>query len=116
MGEKLFGSQRSYLYEVAICCIVKDEEYLPEWVEYHLTIGVTQPGEKCGESRGQAEGEREEQSQGRPRQQVLDAGNSAAGSHQFPLPDLPGGEVHYVRFRIRPCLPRGFHGWLEAYR
>ena len=42
MGEKLFGSQRSYLYEVAICCIVKDEEYLPEWVEYHLTIGVTQ--------------------------------------------------------------------------
>jgi hypothetical protein len=42
MLEKLFGSRHSYLYEVAICCIVRDEEYLPEWVEYHLTIGVQQ--------------------------------------------------------------------------
>src|ERR1700733_9416183 len=42
MIEKLFGSQNTYLYDVAICCIVKDEEYLPEWVEYHLTIGGKQ--------------------------------------------------------------------------
>jgi len=42
MIEKLFGSQNTYLYDVAICCIVKDEEYLPEWIEYHLTIGVKQ--------------------------------------------------------------------------
>ena len=42
MLKKLFRSKRSYVYEVAICCIVKDEEYLPEWVEYHAMIGVKQ--------------------------------------------------------------------------
>ena len=40
MFKKLFRSRPPYLYEVAVCCIVKDEEYLPEWVDYHLTVGV----------------------------------------------------------------------------
>lgn len=42
MFENLFGPGHTYRYEVAICCIVKDEEYLPEWVEYHANIGVKQ--------------------------------------------------------------------------
>ena len=42
MFKKLFGSQHTYVHTVAVCCIVKDEEYLPEWIEHHKTIGVTQ--------------------------------------------------------------------------
>ena len=35
----LYGS---YLYKVAICCIAKNEdEYLPEWIDYHIKIGVS---------------------------------------------------------------------------
>ncbi len=41
MLKKTLGLKSDYPYEVAICCIVKDEEYLPEWIEYHATIGVT---------------------------------------------------------------------------
>jgi len=42
MIKKLLGLSPSYMYEVAICCIVKDEHYyLPEWIEYHLKIGVS---------------------------------------------------------------------------
>jgi Glycosyltransferase family 92 len=40
MLKKLFSPKTTY--EVAICCIVKDEEYLTEWVDYHLTVGVSQ--------------------------------------------------------------------------
>lgn len=30
-----------YQYDVSICCIIKDEnEYLDEWMNYHLSIGV----------------------------------------------------------------------------
>jgi len=30
-----------YQYDVSICCIIKDEnEYLAEWMNYHLSIGV----------------------------------------------------------------------------
>jgi hypothetical protein len=42
MLKKLLRSDSRYLYEVAVCCIVKDEEYLPEWIEYHASIGVAQ--------------------------------------------------------------------------
>ncbi|MDB5153709.1 MAG: hypothetical protein JWR54_2460 [Mucilaginibacter sp.] len=38
----MFKTKNKYLYPVAICCIVKDEEYLTEWIEYHSSIGVTQ--------------------------------------------------------------------------
>jgi len=32
---------RSYLHNVGICCIIKDEtEYLKEWIQYHKDIGV----------------------------------------------------------------------------
>jgi len=41
MHRKLFNRYRTYKFEVAICCIVKDEEYLQEWVEYHAEIAVT---------------------------------------------------------------------------
>ena len=41
MIKKLLGISVPYTYEVAICLIVKDEDrYLPEWVDYHLKIGV----------------------------------------------------------------------------
>ncbi len=40
MFGKLFNHQ-TYKFEVAICCIVRDEEYLIEWIEYHALIGVT---------------------------------------------------------------------------
>ena len=40
MFGKLFNHQ-TYKFEVAICCIVRDEEYLTEWIEYHALIGVT---------------------------------------------------------------------------
>jgi len=40
MRGKLFNYQ-TYIFEVAICCIVRDEEYLTEWIEYHALIGVT---------------------------------------------------------------------------
>src|SRR5471030_1647252 len=40
MLKKLFSPKTTY--EVAICCIIKDEEYLTEWVDYHLTVGVSQ--------------------------------------------------------------------------
>ena len=40
MPGKLFTRQ-TYIFEVAICCIVRDEEYLTEWIEYHALIGVT---------------------------------------------------------------------------
>jgi hypothetical protein len=40
MFGKLFNHQ-AYKFEVAICCIVRDEEYLPEWIAYHALIGVT---------------------------------------------------------------------------
>jgi len=36
-----FFNKPNYKYEVAICCIIKDEDYLPEWIEYHSLIGVT---------------------------------------------------------------------------
>lgn len=36
---KLFN-QPTYKFEVAVCCIVRDEEYLIEWIEYHISIGV----------------------------------------------------------------------------
>ncbi|MFI5158164.1 MAG: glycosyltransferase family 92 protein [Sphingobacteriales bacterium] len=42
MYRKLFSGLVTYQIEVAICCIVKDEPYLYEWVEYHAAIGVTQ--------------------------------------------------------------------------
>jgi hypothetical protein len=43
MIKKLFGLSRPFLYEVAICCIVKNEDRdLPEWIDYHLKIGVSQ--------------------------------------------------------------------------
>ena len=42
MLKGLFHSEKKYQYEVAICCIVRDEEYLPEWIDYHILIGVTQ--------------------------------------------------------------------------
>ncbi|HJP64459.1 MAG TPA: glycosyltransferase family 2 protein [Mucilaginibacter sp.] len=42
MLKGLFRSEKKYQYEVAICCIVRDEEYLPEWIDYHILIGVTQ--------------------------------------------------------------------------
>ncbi|RYF92577.1 MAG: hypothetical protein EOO00_07110 [Chitinophagaceae bacterium] len=36
------GLKPSFKYELAICCIAKNEEhYLAEWIEYHLKIGVT---------------------------------------------------------------------------
>lgn len=41
MLKKTLSQKSDYLYEVAICCIVKDEQYLPEWIAYHTTIGVT---------------------------------------------------------------------------
>jgi hypothetical protein len=41
MYKKLF-SPRNYTFDVAVCCIVRDEQYLPEWVEYHTAIGVSQ--------------------------------------------------------------------------
>jgi hypothetical protein len=37
---KLFNRQ-THKFEVAICCIVRDEEYLTEWIEYHALIGIT---------------------------------------------------------------------------
>jgi hypothetical protein len=40
MRGKLFNNQ-TYIFEVSICCIVRDEEYLTEWIEYHALIGVT---------------------------------------------------------------------------
>jgi hypothetical protein len=36
-----FFNKPTYKFEVAICCIVRDEEYLVEWIEYHSLIGVT---------------------------------------------------------------------------
>lgn len=43
MLKKLFGAKPSFKHKVGIFCIVKDEDpYLPEWIEYHLKIGVTQ--------------------------------------------------------------------------
>jgi hypothetical protein len=38
----MLKSKDKYLHQVAICCIVRDEEYLPEWIEFHSSIGVTQ--------------------------------------------------------------------------
>jgi hypothetical protein len=40
MFGKLFNHQ-PYKFEVAICCIVRDEEYLTEWIAYHALIGIT---------------------------------------------------------------------------
>jgi len=40
MFGKIF-KQQAYKFEVAICCIVRDEDYLTEWIEYHALIGVT---------------------------------------------------------------------------
>ena len=42
MIKKLLGLSPSHLYNVAVCCIVKNENhYLPEWIEHHLKIGVS---------------------------------------------------------------------------
>ena|SRR6185312_4769665 len=41
MLEKLLPSKKRYLYYVALCCIVRDENYLPEWIDYHASIGVS---------------------------------------------------------------------------
>lgn len=41
MLKKLFSTRQDYEFEVAICCIVKNEQYLPEWVAYHVLIGVS---------------------------------------------------------------------------
>lgn len=41
MTKLLPGLNRSYKYYVAICCIAKNEDdYLFEWIDYHLRIGV----------------------------------------------------------------------------
>jgi len=38
---KIVQKDRKEMYELALCCIVKDEnEYLEEWISYHLKIGV----------------------------------------------------------------------------
>lgn len=42
MLAKLLNPKPAYQYYVAICCIVKDEHYLPEWIDYHLKISVQQ--------------------------------------------------------------------------
>lgn len=41
MYRKLFNRPQPYQFDVAICCIVRDEEYLIEWIEYHALIGIT---------------------------------------------------------------------------
>ena len=39
----LLKRTRKYQYNVGICCIIKDEnDYLEEWIKYHLQIGVDQ--------------------------------------------------------------------------
>jgi len=40
MYGKLFN-YKTYTFEVAICCIVRDEEYLTEWIAYHALTGVS---------------------------------------------------------------------------
>jgi hypothetical protein len=41
MLKNIFTSKPVYNYNIAICCIVKNEDaYLPEWIEYHRSIGV----------------------------------------------------------------------------
>ena len=38
----IFKLKRPYKYNVAICCMAKDEDpYLIEWIDYHLGIGVS---------------------------------------------------------------------------
>ena len=38
---RVIKKNRSDQYALALCCIVKDEdEYLQEWIKYHLKIGV----------------------------------------------------------------------------
>jgi glycosyl transferase family 92 len=38
----ILGLMRTPKYDVGICCIAKHEEpYFEEWIEYHLTIGVS---------------------------------------------------------------------------
>jgi hypothetical protein len=42
MIRSLRNLNRSFKYKVAICCIAKNEgEYLPEWIDYHVKIGVS---------------------------------------------------------------------------
>ena len=42
MIRKILGLSPSHIHNVAICCIVKNEDrYLPEWIDYHLKIGVS---------------------------------------------------------------------------
>jgi hypothetical protein len=42
MFRSIFRSTPAHKYAVAICCIVKHEDpYLPEWIDYHLEIGVS---------------------------------------------------------------------------
>lgn len=42
MIRSLLRLKPGFKYEVAICCIAKNEDaYLVEWIEYHLLIGVT---------------------------------------------------------------------------
>lgn len=42
MTRTFFRITPSYKYEIAICCIAKNEDqFLVEWIEYHMKIGVS---------------------------------------------------------------------------
>jgi hypothetical protein len=42
MISKLFKKEKAYKHYVAVCCIVKNEDlYFHEWLDYHISIGVS---------------------------------------------------------------------------